>query len=190
MRSRPRHLPPPPGGRPRACSNGMCWDSTEWPALPPPASGRAALEPLLQRSQPRKRRRRGPQDLWMHAEEAAASTKTVAAVVAVAATGAAATAAVGDFALSCPSLIEWGAAQPATDKLDATATARQAEENHEADPKTASKRPPATATNAVTGLADDLLGLWGPIRLWADKPRTFPAANVPLHGRRRVPLAK
>ena len=104
-----------------------------------------------------------------------------AALVTVATTDAAATAVVGDFALSRPSFIEWGAARPTTAKLDATTSAMQAEENAEADRNTASSRQPAAATSAVTGLADDPLGFWGLIGLWADEPCTLPAAKVPSH---------
>ena len=120
-------------------------------------------------------------------EEDAPSTKMVAAagaaVVAVATAGAAATAIVGDFArsLSCPSLIEQGAARPTTAELDTIASARQAEENDEADPNMASSQRLAAATSAVAGLADDPLRFWGPIGLRANEPCTLPAAKVPLH---------
>ena len=54
-------------------------------------------------------------------------------------------------------------------------SARQAEENAEVDPNTASSQRPHAATSAVP------LGFWGPIGLWADEPCTLPVAKVPLH---------
>ena len=116
----------------------------------------------------------------------------MAAVVTMATVGAATTAAMGDFASSYPSLIiiERGVARPATAELAATVSARQAGENAEADPNTASSQRPAAATSTVTGLADDPLVFWGPIGLGADETCTLPTAKVSLHVGRDVSLSE